>query len=151
MLSSLAYSYYPEGSLQPQPSGQRHSSRSPNVGNIPFPEPLPGGSTGHQQAHIVPSQTTPILAVPTHHQHGRRGSHDHSPTGSYSDSQGLYPAGAGSDTSSRSNFYPPQPGVQSHHAGGYAATTPQPQDVYDEGHGSRPKAPPYRPQGGPRN
>ena len=173
MLSSRAYSYYPEDSLQPQPpsgrrhssrspnvgnisfpedslqpqppSGQRYSSRSPNVGNISFPEPHYDGSASHPPAYFPPSQTTPNLTVPTHHQHGRRGSHGHSPTGSYSDGQGLYSAGAGSDTGSGGNFYPPQPGVQPHYEGDYTATATQPQAVYDEGHDSRSKAPPSRP------
>ena len=147
MVSSLAYSY-PEGSFQPQSSGQRHSSRSPNVGNIniPFPEPH-GGSAGHPQVYFPPSQTTPNLAVPTHIQHGRRGSHGNSPTGSYSDRQGLYSASVGSDTGSGSNFYSPQSGVQPQN---YAAIAPQPQAVYDEGHDSRLKGPAPGPVRGTR-
>ncbi|KAF8492538.1 hypothetical protein F5888DRAFT_888921 [Russula emetica] len=158
LFSSQAYSHYPEGSLQPQPLGQRHGSRSPYAGPVPFPEPQyrDGGSASHPQAHFPPPQTTQNLTVATHHQHERRGSHGHSPatgwSGSSSDGQRLYPAGAGSDTGGGGNFYSQQPGVQPHHGGGYTTTAAQPQDwnaaVYNEGHDYRSKAPPYRPAGG---
>jgi hypothetical protein len=203
-----SYSSYPqaEGLLQPQQSsGQRQGSRSPYSAPVPFPEPH-RGSASHPQTYIPPSQNTPNLTVPTHH-HARRGSHGHSPVmGSSSDSQRLYPVGAGSDTGGGSNFYPPaqtqttpnltvptshharrgshghspvmgsssdsqrlyplgagsdtaggsnfypqpgvQPGVQPY-GGGFTDTTAQPHDWntggYDGGHDSRSKAPPVRP------
>ena len=155
ILSSRAYSYYPEDALQPQPpSGRRHSSRSPNVGNISFPEPHYDGSASHPPAYFPPSQTTPNLTVPTHHQHGRRGSHGHSPSGSYSDSQELYSAGTGSDTGRGSNFYSMQPGVQHHHGGGYPETAAEPRDLNPagqegaQGHGPWSLAPGSLPVGG---
>ena len=144
---------FPEDSLQPQPpSGQRYSSRSPNVGNISFPEPHYDGSASHPPAYFPPSQTTPNLTVPTHHQHGRRGSHGHSPSGSYSDSQ--YSARTGSDTGSGSNFYSMQPGVRPHHGGGYPETAAEPRDLNPaghegaQGHGPWSLAPGSLPEGG---
>jgi hypothetical protein len=190
MLSYQAHSSYPEGSLQHPPSGQGYGSHSPYMGTVSFPEPQ-HSSTSPLQSYFPPSQTTPNLAVPTHHQHERRGSHSHFPgtgsssdshgsrspyagtvpfpdpqrsssistpqsyfpssqttpnlpvaphhqhgrqssqghfpgTGSSSDSQTLYAAGASSDTGGGSNFYS-QPGVQPHPGGGHTASG-QPQD-----------------------
>src|SRR5229473_4729751 len=156
MLPSSAYPSYPqaEGLLQPQQSsGQRHGSRSPYSGPVPFPEPQ-RGSASYPQTYIPPSQTqtAPNLTVPTPH-HARRGSHGRSPVmGSSSDSQQLYPVGAGPDTGGGSNFYS-QPGVQPYPGGGFTDTTAQPHDwnaaVYDGGHDSRSKAPPARPASHP--
>lgn len=131
LLSSSVYSYYPDGTLQPQPSGQRHSSRSPNTRNIPFPEPHQSGPVGHPQTYIPPSLTTPNLTVPTNYQHDRQSSH-----GSSYGSQGLpaYSAGAGSNTGG-SNYYSQQPGVQYLHEGGYNATA-----VYEDAQGHAPLA-----------
>ena len=158
ILSPQGYPSYPEGSLQPpsQQSRQRHSSRSPHTGTVPFPEPQRGaGSASHPQAYFPPSQTTQNLTVPgpAHYQHERRSSHGHSPARSSFDSQRLYPAGAGSDTGGNT-FYSQQPGVQSHHGGGYNATAAQTQDwntaVHEgsQGHGPWPIAPGVPPVGG---
>jgi hypothetical protein len=143
--------------LQHTPSGQGYGSRSPYMETVSFPEPQHSSVTSSPpQSYFPSSRTTQNLTVAAHHQHERRGSHGHSPaTGLSSDSQRLYPAGAGSDTGGGSNFYSQQPGVQLHHGGGYTATTAPPQDwnaaVYDEGHDSRPKAPPNRPANTPCN
>ena len=60
MLSTLAYtsSSYQEGSLQSQPSGRRHSSRSPYAATVSFAEP--GSSPGHLQTYPTHSQIAPI-------------------------------------------------------------------------------------------
>jgi hypothetical protein len=99
------------------------------MGTVSFPEPQ-HSSASPTQSYFPPSQTTPNLSVATHHQHERRGSHGQFPaTESSSNSQQLYPAGAGSDPGGGSNFYSQQPGVQPHHGGGYTATAAQPQDL----------------------
>ncbi|KAN0113632.1 hypothetical protein V8E52_007558 [Russula decolorans] len=123
------------------------------MGTISFPEPQ-HSSASPPQIYFPSSQTTQNLSAAPH-QHQRRGSHGHFPaTGPSSDSQPLYTAGAGLDTGGGSNFYAAQPGVQLHHREGYTATATPPQDwnaaaVYDEGHDSRPKAPPVRPANPP--
>jgi hypothetical protein len=48
--------------------------------HLRLPELQRGGSAGHPQGSIPPpSQTTQNLTVAPHHQHKRRGSHDHLP------------------------------------------------------------------------
>jgi hypothetical protein len=106
-------------------SGWTHHSSDPSANSQLASEFRAGaGSAG---APGLPNLPATVQAK--HHQHERRGSHDHSPApGSFSDSQWLNPAGLGSDTGDGSAVSP-QPKVQPDHGITIPSSYPSPPSI----------------------